>query len=69
MHRNTADKALMVCEAFDEDNYALGSDFIFANVLGMISDPHFDSHHDVVQLAVDGYVSLPEVPPQRKEIG
>jgi len=27
---------LKVCEAFAEDNHALGSDFILANILGMI---------------------------------
>lgn len=33
MHRNPADQTLEVCEAFAENDNALGSDFIFANIL------------------------------------
>ena len=34
MHRNSADKTLIVCEAFAEDHHSLGRDFILANILG-----------------------------------
>jgi hypothetical protein len=57
---NSADKTLIVCEAFAEDNHALGRDFILANILGMIPTPHLDHHHDLAKLAIDGYVSQPD---------
>jgi hypothetical protein len=60
MHRNPADKTLIVGEAFAEDNHALGRDFIFANILRMIPAPHLDHHHDLAKLAIDGYVSKPD---------
>ena len=56
MHGNTADKTLIMCEAFAEDHDALGRDFILTNILGMISAPHLDHHHDLAKLAIDGYV-------------
>src|ERR1035437_3978247 len=56
-NRNSADKCLIVCEAFAEDNHTLVRDFILANILGMISTPHLDHHHDLAKLAIDGYVS------------
>src|ERR1035438_5487051 len=45
MHGNSADKTLIVREAFAEDHHALVRDFILANILGMISAPHLD-HQD-----------------------
>src|ERR1017187_6407971 len=56
MHGNSADKALIVCETFAENNYALGRDFILANILGVIPAPHLDNHHDLARLAIDGDV-------------
>src|ERR1700680_4973960 len=60
MHGNSADKTLVVCEAFAENNYALGRDFILANILGMIPAPHLNNHHNFAKLAFDGYVSQPD---------
>src|ERR1700679_2349325 len=60
MHRNSADKTLKVSEAFAEDNHARGRDFILANILGMIPAAHFDHHHNLAKLAIDGYVSQPD---------
>ncbi len=60
MPGNSADKALIVCEAFAEDHHALGRDFILANILGVISAPHLDHHHNLAKLAIDGYVSQPD---------
>ena len=60
MNGNSADKALEVCEALAEDNHALVRDFILANILGMISTPHLDHHHNLAKLAIDGYVSQPD---------
>jgi hypothetical protein len=60
MHGNSADKALIVCEAFAENHHALGRDFILANILGMIPAPHLDHHHDLAKLAIDGYVPQPD---------
>jgi hypothetical protein len=60
MHGNSADKALIVCKAFAENNHSFGSDFILANILGMISAPHLDDHHDLAKLAIDGYVPQPD---------
>jgi hypothetical protein len=56
MYGNSADKTLIVCEAFAEDNHSLESDFILANILGMIPAPHLNHHHDLAKLAIDGYV-------------
>ena len=56
MYGNSADEGLIVCEAFAENNHSLGSDFIFANVLGVISAPHLDHHHNLAKLATYGYV-------------
>jgi hypothetical protein len=60
VHWNSADKTLIVCEPFAEDHYALARDFIFANILGMISATHLDNHHDLAKLAMEGYVSEPD---------
>jgi hypothetical protein len=60
MDGNSADKALKVCEAFAEDNHALGRDFIFANILSMIATAHLDHNHNLAKLAIDGYVSQPD---------
>src|ERR1035438_304260 len=60
MHGNSADKTLIVSEAFAEDHHTLVRDFILANILGMIPTPHLDNHHDLAKLAIDGYVSQPD---------
>jgi hypothetical protein len=60
MDGNSADKTLKVCEAFAEDNHSLVRDFIFANILGVISAPHLDHHHNLAKLAINGYVSQPD---------
>jgi hypothetical protein len=57
--RNSADKGLIFRQAFTQDNHAFGSDFIFANILGMISATHLDHHHNLAKLAIDGYVPHP----------
>jgi len=49
------DKALTVCEAF------AGSDFILANILGMIAAPHLNHRNDFAKLAIDGYLRQPVV--------
>jgi hypothetical protein len=56
---NSADKALIVYEAFAKNHHALGRDLILANILG-ISSPHLDHHHDLAKLAIDGYVPQPD---------
>ena len=60
MYGDSADKSLIVCETFAENDYALRGDFIFANILGMIPSPHFDHHHDLAEFAIDGYVPKPD---------
>src|ERR1035437_4996085 len=57
---NSADKTLIVSQAFAEDNYALVRDLILANILGMIPAPHLDHHHDLAKLAIDGHVPQPD---------
>ena len=57
---NSADKALIFSETFAENHHALGRDLILANILGMISTPHLDYHHDLAKLAIDGYVPQPD---------
>jgi hypothetical protein len=57
---NSADETLIVSEAFAEDNHSLGSDLIFANILGVIPTPHLDHHHNLAKLAIDGYVPKPD---------
>jgi hypothetical protein len=53
---NSADKGLIVCKPFAEDDHPFGRDFAFANILGMIPAPHLDHHHDLAKLAIDGYL-------------
>jgi hypothetical protein len=60
MDGNSTDKPLKVCKAFAEDNHSLGSDFIFANILGMIAAAHLDHHHNLAKLAIDGYIPQPD---------
>ena len=60
MYGNSADESLILCESFAEDHYSLGSDFVLANILGVISAAHLDHHHDLAKLAIDGYVPQSE---------
>jgi hypothetical protein len=60
MHWNSADKTLIVSEAFAENHHTLVRDLILANILGMIPAPHLDDHHDLAKLAIDGYVPQPD---------
>src|ERR1700683_3564234 len=60
MHRNSADEALIVCEAFTEDDDTLGCNFILANILGMITAAHLDNYHDLAKPPIDGYVPQPD---------
>src|ERR1700683_3109246 len=60
LNGNSADKRLIVCEAFAKDNHPLGSDFILANILGMIPAPHLNHHDDLAELAIDGHVPQPD---------
>jgi len=53
MHRKSADKALIIREAVAEDNHTVGCNFIFSNILGVISAPHLDHHHNLAKLAID----------------
>ena len=57
---NSADKALIVCEAFAENHHAPGRDFILANILGMIPAPHLDNNHDLAKLPIDGDIPQPD---------
>ena len=57
---NSADKALIVCEALAENQHALVRDLILANILGVITASHLDDHHDLAKLAIDGYVPQPD---------
>jgi hypothetical protein len=57
---DSADKALIFGEALAQDNHAIRRDFIFTNIFGMISTPHFDHHHDLAKLAIDGHIPQPE---------
>ena len=57
---NSADEALIVCEAFAENHDALFCDFILPNILGMISASHLDYDHDLAELAIDGDVAQPD---------
>lgn len=59
MDGNPGDKSLIVCESVAEDHHAFRSDFILANILGMIPAAHLDHRHDLAQLAIDGYVPEP----------
>ena len=53
---NSADKALIVCEAFAENHHTFRGDFILANILGVIPAAHLDHHHDLAKLPIDGYI-------------
>ena len=60
VYGDSADKALIFCEALAQNHHAFGRDFIFANILGMIAAPHLDHHHDLAQLAINRYVPQPD---------
>lgn len=60
MHRNPRDKTLIICEAFIQDDDTAGRDFIFADILGMITATHLDNNHDLAKLVIDGYVPQPD---------
>ena len=60
MLRNSRDKAMIIREAFADDDHALGGDFIFADIFAMVATAHFDNDHDLAQLAVDAYVPKPD---------
>jgi hypothetical protein len=53
MLRNSGDKALIIREAFADDDHTLGGDFIFADIFAMVATPHLDNDHDLAKLAVD----------------
>ena len=60
MLRNSGDKALIIREAFADDDHTLGRDFIFADILAMVATAHLDNDHDLAKLAVDAYVPKPD---------
>ena len=60
MLRNSRDQALIVREAFADDDHTLGGDFIFADILAMVATTHLDHDHDLANLAVDAYVPKPD---------
>src|SRR6202167_3122485 len=60
MLRNSGDQALIVREAGTHDDHALGGDFIFADILAMVTTSHLDNDHDLAKLAVDAYVPKPD---------
>ena len=60
MLRNSCDKALIIREAFADDDHTLGGDFIFADILAMVATAHLDNDHDLAQLTVDAYVPKPD---------
>ena len=60
MLRNSGDKALIIREAFTDDDHTLGGDFIFADVLAMVAAAHLDDDHDLAKLAVDLYIPKPD---------
>ena len=60
MHRNSADQALIVCQALVQNNHALRRDFIFANLLGVIAAAHLDHHHNLAKLTINGYIPQPD---------
>ena len=60
MYGNSADKSLIVCEAFSKNDYALRPNFIFTNILGMIAPPHLNHHHNFAEFAIDGNISEPD---------
>ena len=58
--RNSRDQALIVREAFADDDHTLGGDFIFADILAMVVTAHLDHDQDLAKLAVDAYVPKPD---------
>jgi hypothetical protein len=62
MLRNSGDKALIIREPVTRDDHALRGDFIFADILAMVTTSHLDNHHDLAKLAVDAYVNSRSVP-------
>ena len=61
MLRNSGDKALIIREAVTDDDHTFGRDFILADILAMVATAHLDNDHDLAQLAVDAYVSKPDI--------
>src|SRR5579863_2222259 len=59
-HRNSADQTLIVRQALVQNYHALRRDFIFANILGMISAAHLYHDHDLAKLVLNGYVPKPD---------
>ena len=60
MLRNSGDQTLIFREAVTHDDQALGGDFIFADILAMVTTSHLDNDHDLAKLAVDAYVPKPD---------
>ena len=60
MLRNSGDKALIIREAVTHDDHAFRGDFIFADILAMVTTSHLDNDHDLAKLAVDAYVPKPD---------
>jgi hypothetical protein len=60
MLRNSGDKALILREPVTHDDHSLGGDFIFADILAMVTTSHLDNDHNLAKLAVNAYVPKPD---------
>src|SRR6185437_5083183 len=59
-YRQSADKPLIARQALVHNRHALRSDFILADIFGMISATHLDNGHNLAKLVIDRYIPEPD---------
>src|SRR5579863_5738912 len=70
-HRKSADKPLKACQALVNNHHTLRSDFILADILGMISATHLDNGHNLAKPVIDRYIPEPDdvIAKERDRVG
>src|SRR5271170_1459656 len=51
---------MIIRKPVTDDDDTLGGDFIFADILAVVTAAHLDHDHDLAKLAVDAYVPHPD---------